>query len=404
MNNVEELKAELQRDLEVAVEFHQKGDVFNAERIYLEILDRQPDNKIVIFLLSQVEGSLDTLNNSSVSANIMLDAFKEYQSHYSAVLPYNINWMLEKPSSLHGFLSQYPIIVTDIGARGGHLGELAGLKQYLKYYGYDADTKECARLAASAVSGFVDHRILPYYVGKEDGPVNFNIYRSPGDSSRLQPNERFQKEFNPNLVIEQEVQVDSARLDTIIRKEKLDWPDFIKLDTQGTELEILHSSPISVSNAMLVETEVEFIEMYQGQHLYHDVAAYMYDKGFDLLYLNRVFQTRPQYGGEARGQITFGDALFGRRENGLNAFAPEAIAKYAVLLVNYGHRDLAERIWRAFESVRVLVPGLSSYFEPYCRDEKRIVKINNDKLLSWQLYCRRTNQIGFEGDRSWPIR
>src|SRR6202042_1260759 len=112
-------------------------------------------------------------------------------------------------------------------------------------------------------------------------------------------------------------------------------PDFIKLDTQGTELEILRGSPEAVAHALMVEAEVEFTSIYEGQPLFHDVAQFMHQNGFELLYLNRVFQTREAYRGEARGQMIFGDALFGQSPANLARFAAERVARYAVLLINY---------------------------------------------------------------------
>ncbi len=399
-----EVNMTIESALERAVGFHKNCELAQAEDIYRKIISVQPDNVVAGFLLSQLDGVSSLLDNKYTSANILFDSFRRFQCHYSAVLPYNLNWMLSDVSPVHDFLSFNPIVVADIGARGSHLGELAALKEYLVYYGFDADREECRNLMANQSIGFSDYRVFPYYVGKENGLTEFNIYRDAGESSRLKPGKRFQRLFNQNLVVERVERVESATLDTIIKKEGLAFPEFIKLDTQGTELEILQSSPCAVSQTLLIEVEVEFTEMYDGQPLFHDVARFMNERGFDLLYLNRVFQTRPQYDGEARGQLTFGDALFGRRDHELGGFEPNRVAKYAILLANYGHLDIAEEIWRTNEGVRSIVPDLCKYFVPYQSASCRINSMTQDKLLCWQLYRRRTNQIGFDTDRSWPFR
>ena len=124
----------------------------------------------------------------------------------------------------------------------------------------------------------------------------------------------------------------------------------------------------------------------------------------ELLYLNRVFQTRPGYGGEARGQMVFGDALFGRRETELGGFSAERVAKYAILLVNYGHLDIAKAIWDSSAEVKRLVPRLEEYFVAAQSKEERKVVMEGDKEICRKLSERRTNKLGFDSDRSWPVR
>ena len=61
----------------------------------------------------------------------------------------------------------------------------------------------------------------------------------------------------------------------------------------------------------MVECEVEFYEMYDGQKLAHDILKKMHFLGFEMLYLNRVFASSKNFEGISRGQITFGEILFG---------------------------------------------------------------------------------------------
>jgi hypothetical protein len=178
----------------------------------------------------------------------------------------------------------------------------------------------------------------------------------------------------------------------------------IKLDTQGSELSILSSGANALNNATMVEIEVEFTEIYAGQPLFHDVAKYMYDKGFELLYINRVFQNRKQYNGDARGQMIFGDALFGRRDDLLGDFDAVAVARYVILLAQYGYRDIAATILQNRPDVRSLIPNFERVLKGYEDDNTRAAHIAFDKTLCWQLHRRRTNQIPADGDRSWPIR
>lgn len=404
MELMQEVREAVDNALEHAVKLQEAGDFEEAEFLYRSVLNAVPGHAVARYLHGQVEGTIESIESGAPAMSYMLNAFKAHQTHYTAVLPYNLNWMLSDLSAEDAFLTRNPIVVADIGARGGYPKELAGLQKHLTYYGFDADQVECERLAIAPPQGFSCYSIFPYYVAKENGPIEFNLYRNLGESSRLRPNKYFQKTFNPDLLVERVVQLEGATLDTIIENERLLFPEFIKLDTQGTELEVLQGSPKAVSNALMAEIEVEFTEMYENQPLFHDIARYMHEKGFELLYLNRVFQTRPQYQGEARGQITFGDALFGRRPSDLDDVVPERLAKYAILLANYGYIDIAEEMWSLREDVRLLVPSLSRLFHSHHSAENRKDIMEKDKLLCRQLWHRRTNQNGYDSDRSWPFR
>src|SRR5205085_7367238 len=118
-------------------------------------------------------------------------------------------------------------------------------------------------------------------------------------------------------------------------------PDIIKLDTQGTELNILEHADSALDSTLLIECEVEFTSIYANQKLFHDVCAFLYRKGFTLLFLNRVFLNRRRFGYSARGQMVFGDALFGRNARCAESLSTIQKAKYSALLINYGLQDFA---------------------------------------------------------------
>ena len=53
-------------------------------------------------------------------------------------------------------------------------------------------------------------------------------------------------------------------------------PDLIKLDTQGSELDILKSlSSKQLDEVIYIEIEAEFIELYKNQPLFRDIDLYL---------------------------------------------------------------------------------------------------------------------------------
>jgi FkbM family methyltransferase len=334
----------------------------------------------------------------------LLESFKNQPLHYVSVPEYNINWTLKDTTSIQDFLAKSPINVVDIGARDAYLGEIENLKQFINYYGFDADESECERANVNPPLGFNKFRMIPYYIGNDNPKMPFYLYKSLGDSSKYLPNQRFIEKFNNGFGVQRIIDIKSKNLKKIIEDEKIEAIDFLKIDTQGSELEILKSAKNTLNKVLLVEAEVEFTEMYDGQPLIGEFVNYMSQQGFEILYLNRVFQTRQSYPGIARGQITFADILFSKKEDRYDDFSEIELAKHVILLSNYGHLDIAHEIWSGFESVRNLIPLFNSQFLAYPDDNRKRSSMNSDKLLCWQLHNRKTNQYHYDSDRSWPFR
>jgi hypothetical protein len=58
--------------------------------------------------------------------------------------------------------------------------------------------------------------------------------------------------------------------------------DFIKLDTQGSELAILHGAQQILESTLIVETEIEFNPIYENQPLFGDIDSHLRAQGFEL--------------------------------------------------------------------------------------------------------------------------
>ena len=398
----------LEEALGIAVERQRAQDFDNAEKIYRTILERMPQHPEAKALLALLQAQRQRTLNPSLTAPILRRAAFEHRHHYSAVLPYNLNWMVQCDGALADCLRKDPVVVVDIGARGDAPGELEGLKPAVHLIAFDADEAACARLRAQPPQGFASYSIHPYFLGSQNGAVDFHLYRAPGCSSLFLPAESFQKDFaDENFVIERTVSVQSRTLDAVREQHALPTPDFIKLDTQGTELAILQASPRALAETNLVEIEVEFVEVYRGQPLFDEVFRFLYDNGFELLYLNRAFQNRKGFAGEARGQLTFADALFARTPAKIGDRSPLRLLKYVTLLINYGHLDLAFDIYRRnLNDIDRLVPdgSLMAQFAGTPDKEGAELSAQLDKLLVYLLHSRKTNRLACDSDRSWPFR
>jgi len=207
------------------------------------------------------------------------------------------------------------------------------------------------------------------------------------------------------MPLDGQLTVDAVTIDDFVAEHDEFLPDILKLDTQGSELSILEGAVRTLARVGMVEVEVEFAPIYQDQPLFGDVASFMADQGFELLYLNRAFVSRRQiYGGPSRGQVLFGDALFGKREDQLDRLTVHQQAKLAILLCQYGHLDIACQMVQELPEVDNLIPELRAVFVPGRGPAARALLMQVDKLLAVALHLRRYNHRATDSDRAWPIR
>jgi hypothetical protein len=74
--------------------------------------------------------------------------------------------------------------------------------------------------------------------------------------------------------------MEMTTLDAITRRTHFERPDFLKLDVQGYELEVLKGAEQVLDSVEAVMLEVNLIEVYQGSPPVHEVVAYMAARGF----------------------------------------------------------------------------------------------------------------------------
>lgn len=81
--------------------------------------------------------------------------------------------------------------------------------------------------------------------------------------------------------------------------------DYLDIDVQGYELEILRHGIKNLSNLSAIQIEVGFIEKYQHQALFSEVNGFLISQGFQF-HCFTGYGTRAPHGIELNGDITSG--------------------------------------------------------------------------------------------------
>jgi len=215
----------------------------------------------------------------------------------------------------------YPLVLVDVGASGGLKRNWMEASRHLRLIGFDADER--------APDGGETHQgrwqvLLRVGLYKEKGSLTLYQTRKQRNSSILRPNpalvSRFALPERFDIVETKTIHVDT--LDNQLREHGMSDVDFIKVDTQGSELFILQGgAEVLRSTVFGVEVEVEFAELYEAQPLFADVDLFLRPFGFQLFDLKPTYWKRAagHRWGKRKGQLICGDALYLKDPSSLRA-------------------------------------------------------------------------------------
>ena len=287
---------------------------------------------------------------------------------YKNVPIYNINWLKRKEFNKE-ILKDLDINFIDIGARGGSSEELSSLVENINYIGFDADKEEINKLKNKKTI-YKNTKYISCFVGGYKENTKFNVFKKPEASSVYFSMTNLLNGFKIMMIILKKIEIESDTLDNLVKEDI----DILKLDTQGNEYEILQGAKKSLGKTLIVETETMFYQIYSGQKLAPDIMSLMSANGFDILYLNRVFSSSKNFNGLSRGQIIFGEILFGLSRERALKLNTEKKLKYCILLMNYGHIDFAFDILENSKDLKDKYPMLNSYFRSINKNSSRFSK------------------------------
>jgi len=183
----------------------------------------------------------------------------------------------------HSTIKEKPPVLVDIGASGGPLQVWKSIAPYSICIAFDADTRDFI-VSESSDKGYKKLYLLNRLVSTEaDEALDFYLTHSPYCSSALKPNNEALEpwEFRRLFDVEKKVKVAAVDLWNALKTCGVDYVDWYKTDTQGTDLRIFNAMPKEVTNSSIIaEFEPGIIDAYVGEDKLHHLLSYMDDKIF----------------------------------------------------------------------------------------------------------------------------
>jgi len=196
-----------------------------------------------------------------------------------------INSTNPTPRSLNYLKSVLPagddkFVLMDIGARGGIASTWNPLSGLARFIGFEPDEDECLRLNQEQRGV----EFVPFALASSPGNYPFYLTELEYCHGFKASNEKFLGRF-PNAInnaVKSQVEMKADALDNIIGRLGINHLDFIKIDTEGSELDILRGSIDSLRSRSTLGllVEVWWDPRIKNQPSFSELDSFIRGQGF----------------------------------------------------------------------------------------------------------------------------
>ena len=264
-----------------------------------------------------------------------------------------------------------PVVIVDLGSRGGFNAEWKAFSSGVRIYGFEPDKAECARLNAAAKPGVT---YLPWAIGARSGEATLYETRLNASTGLYATNmDYFGRLLNrENGVVVAEHRIVVRTLADALAEIGIGQVDFIKLDVEGAELDILRGSAAYLEAAapLGLLSEIRFQPEINGSPVFAELDAFLRPLGLRLYDLEYTRQSRVAlpypsvadyrlptgerfFAYTKHGQIQDGNALYFRdllipaNADALARMSPVRVLKLAAFYEIYSLADCAAELIEA---------------------------------------------------------
>lgn len=127
-------------------------------------------------------------------------------------------------------------------------------------------------------------------VSSQSGTAEFSVNELPETSSLLNFDSALKETEGLNKKAERSIKVRTIRLSDVIKEHDLKEIDFMKIDVQGSEMDVLLGIGDELDKVKRILTEVSFKPIYKDSATFDKVRQYLSDHNFILIQLIPVYR------------------------------------------------------------------------------------------------------------------
>ncbi|MHC4627198.1 MAG: FkbM family methyltransferase [Planctomycetota bacterium] len=217
-----------------------------------------------------------------------------------------------------GYFRSRPFAVVDVGARGGFESFWpAFYGDQVRLIGFEPDEADCEQLNRD-LDGTKHVYASAIHKDKEERLLYRTLH--PSSCSLYEPNRQVYERFvdHVSLKVIGTTHVVTEDLDSFVQTNEIEWVDYMKLDAEGAELDVLKGAESLLDDSVIaLNVEVAFLEANKGRPLFSEIELFLRERGFTLFSLEpyrclrRALPERLAPVPVSKvGQTVCGDALF----------------------------------------------------------------------------------------------
>lgn len=250
-----------------------------------------------------------------------------------------------------------------------------------------------------------NRKFYPVALGRKKEKRTFSVCQWPGSSGFYPANMKFMQRFpNENLEamkVLKTIKIETVDLDSFAGENGIDYIDFIKLDVEGSELDVLQGAIKVLQKSVLgLSLEVLFHSCIRNQPTFSDIDLFLNSLGFKLFDLAMYrharkalpFPINSPLGVTKQGQVLWGQALYLRdgvseleSPQGIHDWDHVKVLKLASLMELFHLPDCAVELIQTAEQKNILrenIETLVNYLTPL------IKKGNTTEPISYERYLQ----------------
>jgi FkbM family methyltransferase len=253
-------------------------------------------------------------------------------------------------------LKNNPLIIVDVGASGGIHPRWEEFTSSYKGILFEPDLRAYNKMKDE---DNINLTVLNSALLDRKGEVDFHLYKKQNVSSVYPVNPKHINKYpkSNRFRFQKTIKIKTDTLSNQLNENNISEIDFIKVDTQGSEMAIIQGANDYLDNVIGLEVEAEFQLMYKGQPLFDEVNESIKQKGFNLADVKKHYSTNIR---TREKDLVSGDALYFKNPKqilSMESVSQEKIVRAICIYLIYGFNDLAQEMLDKVDSI-ILTPDI----------------------------------------------